>query len=162
MNNDLNRECLKLAIKKQELDMFLGGRGIYTFGDNPYLPGNSMLNLSSSMTEIYNYYKDEPEKRVDLELEKTLLEWLTWKSGIGVYAVFSVLSYQLKREMEGKSPFKINKDKIIFEFRKALEIYKDKLKNCKKYEGESLKEGLWEAMNKENEMNVKNYGIDIL
>ncbi|ALU35549.1 MULTISPECIES: hypothetical protein [Clostridium] len=32
------------------------------------------------------------------------------------------------------------------ELKKALDIYKDDLKEIEKYEGEFLKEGLWEAM----------------
>ncbi|AAK78327.1 hypothetical protein BJV85_003672 [Clostridium acetobutylicum] len=84
---------------------------------------------------------------MNLTLEDTLLDWLTWKSGIGVFAVFSVLSYQLKMELNNKSPFKINKDKI---------------KKRKEYEGESLKEGLWEVMQIENKINIKNYEIEIL
>lgn len=162
MNEKLNREGLLLAIKRNELDEFLSGSGMYRLGYNPYAPGNTMLNLTPAMSAIYSYYIDEPEKRVDLKLEDTLLNWLTWKSGIGVFAVFSVLSYQLKMELNNKSPFKINKDKIQKELKNALDIYKDKLKKRKEYEGESLKEGLWEAMQIENKINIKNYGIEIL
>jgi|GEM_PF-2966990 len=162
MNEKLDREGLLLAIKRNELDDFLVGRGVYSFGFNPYKPGSSMLDLDNAMAEIYKYYIDEPNGRIDLLLEKTLLDWLTWKSGIGVFAVFSVLSYQLKMELSNKSPFKINKDKIKKELKKALDMYKDKLKKRKEYEGESLKEGLWEAMQIENKINIKNYGIEIL
>ena len=91
-----------------------------------------------------------------------MLDWLTWKSGIGVFAVFSVLSYQLKMERSNKSLFKIDKDKIIMELKKALDIYEDDLKELKEYEGETLQEGLWEAMQIENKINIKNYGIEIL
>lgn len=162
MNEKLNREGLLLAIENNELDEYLSGTGMYRLGYNPYAPGNTMLNLTPAMSAIYSYYIDEPEKRVDLILEDTLLDWLTWKSGIGVFAVFSVLSYQLKMELSNKSPFKINKDKIKKELKKALDIYKDDLKELKEYEGESLKEGLWEAMQIENKINIKNYGIEIL
>ncbi|WP_315081025.1 hypothetical protein [uncultured Clostridium sp.] len=162
MNEKLNREGLLIAIKRNEIDEFLSGSGMYRLGYNPYAPGNTMLNLSPAMSAIYSYYIDEPEKRVDLKLENTLLDWLTWKSGIGVYAVFSVLSYQLRMELSNKSSFKINKDKINKELKKALDIYKDDLKVLKEYEGESLKEGLWEAMQIENKINIKNYGIKIL
>lgn len=162
MNEKLNREGLLLAIKRKELDEFLSGSGMYRLGYNPYAPGNTMLNLTPAMSAIYSYYIDEPEKRVDLILENTLLDWLTWKSGIGVFAVFSVLSYQLKMELSNKSPFRINKDKIKKELKNALDIYKDELKKRKEYEGESLKEGLWEAMQVENKINIKNYGIEIL
>ena len=88
MGEDINRRSLLLAIKRNELDDFLVGRGVYSFVFNPYKPGNSMLDLDNAMEEIYKYYIDEPNKRIDLLLEKTLLEWLTWRSGIGVYAVF--------------------------------------------------------------------------
>ena len=162
MNEKLNREGLLIAIENNEIDEFLRGRGMYRLGYNPYAPGNSMLNLSPAMSAIYSYYIDEPENGVDLILENTLLDWLTWKSGIGVFAVFSVLSYQLKMELSNKSPFKINRDKINKELKKALDIYKDDLKELKEYEGESLKEGLWEAMQIENKINIKNYGIEIL
>lgn len=46
------------------------------------------------------------------------------------------------------------------ELKKALDIYKDDLKEFKKYEGESLKERLWEAFQIENKINIKNYGIE--
>ena len=162
MNEKLNREGLLVAIENNELDEFLRGRGMYRLGYNPYAPGNTMLNLTPAMSAIYSYYIDEPEKRVDLILENTLLDWLTWKSGIGVFAVFSVLSYQLKMELSNKSPFRINKDKIQKELKKALDKYKADLKELKEYEGESLKEGLWEAMQIENKINIKNYGIEII
>ncbi|MGG7179429.1 hypothetical protein ACQPU1_17810 [Clostridium paraputrificum] len=123
MNKDLNRQGLLLAIEENELDEFLSGSGIYRLGYNQYAPGNTMLNLTPAMSAIYSYYIEEPDKRVDLELEKTLLDWLTWKSGIGVFAVFSVLSYQLKMEQSNKSPFIINSDKIKREFENALNIY---------------------------------------
>lgn len=162
MNDKLNRQGLLLAIKRNELDEFLCGSGMYRLGYNSYDPGNTMLNLAPAMTAIYSYYIDEQEKRIDIELEKTLLDWLTWKSGIGVFAVFSVLSYQLKMELSNKSPFKINKDKIIIELKKALDMYEDDLKAYKEYEGECLTDGLWEAMQIENKMNIRNYGIKIL
>ena len=162
MEDDINRKSLLLAIKRNELDDFLVGRGVYSFGFNPYRPGNSMLDLDNSMAEIYKYYIDKPDERIDLLLEKTLLEWLKWKSGIGVYAVFLVLSYQLIMEKLKKSPFNMNKKEVIEELRKNALTYKDKLKNRKEYEGENLVEGLWEAMQLENERNIKNYGIEIL
>lgn len=162
MNKDLSRQGLLLAIKRNELDEFLSGRGIYKLGYNEYAPSNTMLNLTPAMSAIYSYYIEETDKRVDLELENTLLDWLTWKSGIGVFAVFSVLSYQLKMEKNNKSPFRIDKDKIKNEFKRAVNAYKYNLKRIKEYEGENLKEGLWEAMQIENEANIKNYGIEIL
>ena len=162
MEDDINRKSLLLAIKRNELDDFLVGRGVYSFGFNPYKPGNSMLDLDNAMAEIYKYYIDEPNERIDLLLEKTLLEWLTWKSGIGVYAVFLVLSYQLIMEKLKKSPFNINKKEVMGELRTNALRYKDKLKNRKEYEGENLVEGLWEAMQLENKRNIKNYGIEIL
>jgi len=162
MNAKLNRQGLLLAIENNELDEFLRGRGMYRLGYNIYAPANTMLNLDPAMEAIYSYYIDKPKKRVDLKLEETLLDWLTWKSGIGVFATFSVLSYQLKMELMNKSPFKINREKIEKEFKKALAIYGDKLKKRKEYEGESLNEGLWEAMQIENETNIEEYGIKIL
>ncbi|AAK78326.1 hypothetical protein BJV85_003673 [Clostridium acetobutylicum] len=62
MNEKLNREGLLLAIKRNEQDDFLVGRGVYSFGFNPYKPGSSMLDLDNAMAEIYEYYIDEPEK----------------------------------------------------------------------------------------------------
>lgn len=162
MNKQLNRQGLLLAIKRNELDEFLSGTGMYRLGYNSYAPGNTMLNLPPAMKAIYDYYIDKPEKRVDLELEKTLLDFLTWKSGIGVFAAFSVLSYQLKMEQSNKSPFKINSDKITSELKKALHMHENDLKSLKKYEGENLKEGLWEALQIENKTNINNYGIRIL
>lgn len=162
MEDDINRKSLLLAIKRNELDDFLVGRGVYSFGFNPYRPGDSMLDLDNAMAEIYKYYIDEPNERIDLLLEKTLLDWLTWKSGIGVYAVFLVLSYQLKMEKSKESPFNINKKYIIMELRKSVLKYEDKLKNRKEYEGENLVEGLWEGMQLENKRNINNYDIEIL
>lgn len=162
MRESLEREGLKLAIKRNELDEFLEGRGMYNLGNNPFVPGESMLNLGPAMSEIYRYYKDEPNDRIDLLLEKTMLDWLTWKSGIGVFAVFSFLSFQLKMEKNNESPFKIDSDKLIKELKNALIIYEYKLKQRKEYEGEGLSEGLWEAMQIQNDMNIKNYGIKIL
>lgn len=162
MGENLNREALLLAIEEDELDEFLMGRGLYSFGDNPFLPGDSYLDLDNAMAEIYRYYDEYPEKRIDLLLEKTMLDWLTWDSGIGVYAVFSFLSYQLMMEKEGKSPFKINKKLLISELRKNVPIYEKELKEDNEYEGAGLKEGLWEAMHNENEGNIDEYGIKIL
>ncbi|WP_257675249.1 hypothetical protein [Clostridium felsineum] len=93
MNEKLNRRGLLPAIKRNELDEFLSVSGMYILGYNPYAHGNTILNLTPAMLAIYSYYIDEPEKRVDLKLEDTLLDWLPWKSGIGVFALFSVLSY---------------------------------------------------------------------
>lgn len=162
MDKKLNREILEMCIDRNELDMFLGGRGVYSLGENQFAPGNSMLNLNTAMSEIYMYHREKPNKNIDLELEKTLLEWLTWKSGIGVFAVFSVLSYQLKMEQKNRSPFNLDKKKLVNKLNDSIKIYKEKLKNIKKYEGENLNHGLWEAMNIENDSNVKNYGINIL
>ena len=41
-------------------------------------------------------------------------------------------------------------------------MYEDKLKQRKEYEGEGLSAGLWETMQIQNDMNIKNYGIKIL
>lgn len=159
---ELNRKGLLVAIRRKELDEFLTGRGLYRLGYNQYAPGNSMLNLAPAMEAIYSYYREAPSARVDLVLEDALLDWLTWKSGIGVYAVFSFLSYQLKMEQSNESPFSVNRTKLIDELKKVLAIYGDKLKVRKDYEGENLKEGLWEAMQIENQINIDKYNIQIL
>ncbi len=159
---ELNREGLLVAIRRKELDEFLTGRGLYRLGYNQYAPGNSMLNLAPAMEAIYSYYRDVPHARVDLALEEALLDWLNWKSGIGVYAVFSFLSYQLKMEQSNESPFNVNQTKLIKKLKKALDLYGDELKVRKDYEGESLKEGLWEAMHIENQINIDKYNIRIL
>ena len=89
------RKKLKIAIKRGDLDLFLGGRGLYRLGYNIYAPGDSMLDIEPTMGEIYRYYLDEPENRVDLELEKTIFEFLSYNSGRGVYAAVTILRYQL-------------------------------------------------------------------
>lgn len=158
---ELNRQGLLLALHKDELYIFLAGGGIYMLGYNVYSPVNNMLNLAPSMAAIYSYYKDEPEERIDLILEKQVLRWLALKSCYGVYAAFSFLSYQLKMEQKNKSPFKLNTQKIMPEFKKQFESLREDLKKTKEYEGESLEEGLFEAMKNENEVNIENYGIKI-
>jgi len=65
MEDSINRKSLLLAIKRNELDDFLVGRGVYSFGFNPYKPGNSMLDLDNAMAEIYKYYSDKPNERID-------------------------------------------------------------------------------------------------
>ena len=158
----INREALLLAISEDELHMFLEGRGLYRLGYNPYSPGESMLNLEPAMAEIYSYYKEMNNSDIDRVLENTLLKLMQYKSGDGVYEVFSVISYQLRMEIRGISPFEIDKSKLIGELRKYALKYEDKLKAIRKYEGDRFGEGLWEAMKKENELNIKKYGIKIL
>ena len=162
MNFGNGREKLKVAIECDELDLFLGGRGIYRLGYNIYAPGDSMLDIEPTMGEIYRYYLDEPENRVDLELEKTIFEFLSYNDGSGVYAAFTILRYQLINEKLGEAPFRLNYEKIKKEFDQAYRFYVENLKNLREYEGEMFQEGLWEAMQKENKRCIEDYGIDIL
>ena len=72
MRESLERECLKVAIERNELNSFLRGRGLFSLGYNQFEPGNSMLNLGPAMAEIYRYYKDKPIDKEDLALESVL------------------------------------------------------------------------------------------
>ena len=162
MDFNMGRELLELAVRRDELDLFLQGSALYRLGTNIYAPGRSMLDIEPTMGEVYRYYKDEPDKRVDLDLEKTILEYLTWHSGRGVYAAFTIIRYQLMNEKMNKAPFKINYEKIKKEFDKAYIFHTENLKKLKEYEGETLKEGLWEAMQIDNRISIEDYGIDIL
>lgn len=162
MNEKLNRQGLILAIEEKELDLFFRGDGIYMLGDNPYLPVSRLLNIEPAMLAVYSYYNEFPEKRVDLAIEEELLRWLHWDSAEDVFAVFSLLSYQMKNEKNGESPFELNKDKIITKLRESCETYKDELMKLKKYEGQSCECGLWEVMQRENTSNIEKYGVEIL
>lgn len=94
------------------------------------------LLLAIEEGEIYAYYKDEPNCGIVELLEKNLLRWLEYKSGVGVYKAFMTISYQMEMEQKKVAPFKLNY--------------------------EILERSLWEEMRIENEINIKNYGINLL
>lgn len=159
---ELRRKQLLVAIKSGDLQLFLGGRGLYNLGTNIYSPGYNLFNPPGAMSEIYKYYRDEPSCGIVEILEENILDWLTWKSGVGVYEAFVTISYQMKMEQTKLAAFKLNYEKILPEFRKAVDIYKEKLENTMWYEGRDLERSLWEEIEVENKINIKNYGINLL
>lgn len=52
MEDNINRKSLLIAIKRNELEDFLAGRGVYSFGANLYRPRNSMLDLDNAIRFI--------------------------------------------------------------------------------------------------------------
>lgn len=159
---ELRREQLLLAIKKDKLRLFLGGKGLYNLGSNIYSPGESLFDPAGAMGEIYAYYKDEPNCGIVELLEKNLLRWLEYKSGVGVYKAFMTISYQMEMEQKRVAPFKLNYQLLLPALQNAIATYKEILVKTMDFEGKRLERSLWEEMEVENKINIKNYGINLL
>jgi hypothetical protein len=130
------------ALKNNELNYLLRGEGAFTL-PKPYmspseLPTDWDLILKDG---VYEFYRNKPSEKIDLKLEKSLVDITGDLKGI--YCALNIFWIQLMNEEYGSSPFILKKDKIISELSIKLISNKEGFLRDKRWAGVHEKNGLW-------------------
>ncbi len=155
-------ELLELAIENDELDLFFQGKGIYSLGDNKFYPVNRSIMADEAMDVIYRYKAESGKDSVIDEVEKCLCEWVTYKSGKGIYKAYQVLATILRSEKEGKATFLCNTPLLSETISKAFFQNTELLKTIKENESANFENGVYELILNENVYYYKKYGFLVI
>jgi len=95
------------------------------------------------------------------KLEKALRELLQSANPVDIWCAFMVGHSLYYYENQNKSSFKIMTEKFIKDFSTLLKINKEKLMECKCYEGKNKENGLWDEIERINKVYSKE-GVNLL
>ena len=159
---DKNVQLLELAIKKKQLDLFFQGNGFYSLGENPFEFFNRSVKADEALHVIYRYHKENPTLAIYREIEETLINWLAYKSGKGIYKAFIVLATMRREELAGRATFSCRFDYLSKRISEAVLLFKDKLLLIKEMESEENPLGMWGELMYENQYHFDKYGFLII
>lgn len=135
------------AIASDNFIEFLEGKNHYSLMNDSHLANLSTPNDYVRILKegIYNYNENE----IKPLLESSLIE-MSKADILGLYCAVEILYTQLLFEMKGESPFKIDKEKILYVVRKEIQEKKDSLSRYYDWEGRNEVEGMYGYMKRMN------------
>ncbi len=155
-------ELLELAIENDDMDLFFQGSGIYSLGDNKFYPVKRSVMADEALDIIYRYYEETSNESIIKEIDNCICEWLTYKSGKGIYKAFEILACMMKNEKEGKATFRCNAKYLCQSVSNAFKNNAELLRTIQENESESINEGMYELIYNENIYYYKKYGFLII
>lgn len=159
---DKNIQVLELAIKNKELNLFFQGNGIYSVGENPFISYIRSVRADEALHIIYRYHKENPTVAIYKDIEEMIIDWLTYKSGKGVYKAFIVLATMRRDELAGQATFSCRFDYLSKRISEAIVQFKDKLLSIKEMESENNSLGMWGELMDENQFYFDKYGFLVI
>lgn len=155
-------ELLEIAIENDDMDLFFQGSGIYSFGDNAFYPVKRSVMADEALAVIYSYYKETLDESIVSEVEKCILELLSYKSGKGIYKAFEILACIMRSEQEEKSTFVCNTSDLRRNVENAVANNHETLQGIRENESVSIEGGMLELIHTENIYYYKKYGFLII
>lgn len=142
------------AIASDNFIEFLEGKNHYRLMNDSHLANLSTPNDYVRILKegIYSYNEYE----IQLLLESSLIE-MSKADILGLYCAVEILYTQLLFEMQGESPFKIDKEKILYVVRKEIQEKKDSLLRYYDWEGRNEVEGMYGYMKRMNSVFNKRF-----
>lgn len=146
---------LKNALANNELKQFLLGYSHYN------IPSYSGFNTDKDVVlfgGIYGYYKENPDSKLDLLYQETLLKMLNGN----VYEMLNSIDYtymQIMSETKGIAPFTFDQHFYV-ELKRIVEARKELLMQYKELEqyGSQLSNGAYDYALNLNQLCEENYG----
>ena len=112
MNNNTNDSFKKIesAIKYNCLYSYLCGSGFYKLSAGT-MNKDMVINVGAIMESLYLYYKKN--SNISILIQHELEKMATFRTFMAVYAVSSLVEYQLESEKKGNATFKLDNSKIL-------------------------------------------------
>lgn len=159
---DRNIELLELALKRNELNLFFQGSGMYSMGTNPFNSQPRSIMADEALHVIYRYHTDNDEVRIYKKIEEMILDWLSYKSGKGVYKAFIVLATMRRNELQNQATFSCRFDYLSKIISESVIIFKEKLFELKEMESTNQTLGMWSVLMYENQFYFDKYGFLVI
>lgn len=149
------------SVKNGEFYKVLLGENKYKVDVSHFIGANVPTDWPNIMRGgIYKVFDEYPELNVVEELENTLC-FLLNKGIFEIYVSVSVLFFQIISEENGKSPFKINRNKLLNITKEVLSKNQEEMCNYKKWMGEYYSNGIWGEFERINNILIEDYDISI-
>ena len=148
---------LEVAIKSDTLKWYVAGIPLFSIKSlNEF--GQEEECIFAKMEAVYQYYKNNPDSKIDIKLEEVLTFFtLNAKADYAVINFLKYVEYQIVAEKENRAPFAMNNEKLLSNLKQNLE------QNKKLYQSDEYgKKGFMATIQQHNEMLSRNYGYKIL
>lgn len=154
-------EVTQKAIDNNELDKLFLGKPGYKWGNLKHIPANVATDIGAIIEYgLYVLYqngnKDIPER-----LKATILSFLDG-TPVEIWTAYFILRYQYRNEIKNQSPFNLVTPQLCKAVSICVQQQKDRLVACKEYVGYDLPNGLWEDIQRLENVMISNYGVSIL
>lgn len=143
MSNEEILELTKRAFLRNEFAKLLSGQGEYTCPTNKFVPADVPTDVGRIIDGIYALYTETQNDEVISKYKNAIIELLHGNE-IQVWLAYSICWAQHYRERFGKATFKLLDSELVMQVRHYLKVNEVALKQCHQWQGQNLKEGLWE------------------
>lgn len=156
------KENLLNALEKNEFIAFLKGDFPYAVQFHQFTPANLPTDFEQVLSNgIYILYEEYPDINIKGKLEEALIE-MRGQKDIDIYLAVNIFFEHILNETYGASPFEICKERLIPVIKEKLKIHKETLKKCFEWEGMGKEQGMWEDIQRINNIIMKKKGFSIV
>ncbi|TYQ16961.1 UNVERIFIED_CONTAM: hypothetical protein Cloal_3551 [Acetivibrio alkalicellulosi] len=156
------KDLLEQAIAKNELNKFLRGDGDYKVSVPHMVPVNIPTDWTNIIPNgIYKLFIENPNIGMDKIFENTLISMID-DDNLNLYVVINVLFEQISKEAENRSPFIIDRCKILPLLKSKLNQNRDDLKTDFRWMGIGEPEGLWSEIKRINTIMKKELRVSVI
>lgn len=155
-------ELVKKAVDNNQLkELFLGTPG-YEWGNLKHIPANVATDIGAIID--YGIYKLHDTGKTDVKnvLIRTIYELLNLDDAFATWTAYFILRYQYRNELKSQSPFTIVTPQLREDVANRVKNQKKQLSACKEYVGYGLTNGLWDDIQRLENVMISNYGESIL
>lgn len=160
-----NEEILlltKRTLSRGEMVDFLQGKGIYHCTPNKYLPAYIPTDFERILKQgILAYYEKTMDDRIIKSFESALTE-LCYGDVVQIWIAYSYFAFAVMVSNRNNKTYGFNTEEIRSSIERAILINKEKLKECKEWNGWNNEDGLWQEIERTNGVIKEKYDYTII
>jgi hypothetical protein len=164
-NQISNEQLLALTRKAfaedNVVDLLQGTNG-YACPIDRFTPANIPTDFGRVLDQgIYRFYNENHEKTMIDNFKEAICK-LCEGSPAQIWIAFMYYWHQLRNEAKGKSAFILNDINLSVCVKEAIKKHENELRICKDWQGWNEENGLWQEIQRINNIARNNYGVEIL
>ena len=162
MTSQEQLSLVQKAVYNDDLVKLFLGDPEYRWRNLKHIPANVATDIGAIIEQgIYKIYTSGDIGIVS-NFEKAIYDLLSCDSAHAVWTAYFALRYQYRNEIKNESPFKIVDSKLCKAVSSCVKANKELLSTCKEYVGYDLANGLWDDIQRLENVMRSNYGVSIL
>jgi len=155
-------EIARRAFEADEVAEYLSGQKNYSKPINRYVGVDVPTDFEYIVRIGIHEYYDETQKSEIPEKYKSALLKLAEGDCVSVWCAYMVAHLQYYYEKSDKSPFTIITQDFVETLSSALYKNKESLMNCHLYTGKNEENGLWQDIERIDNIYAEKYGVSFL
>lgn len=153
-------ELIKEALNNNEVIELLEGKGDYRLENSSWASISAPTDWTRVVPMIYKEYVGIQDESIKDKYEAAI-ENMLLGSAEDTYCGLAVLYFQTLRENANRSPFSINRSRMIQAAKKGIAKNENELKMLKNWAGAQPENGLWDEIIRYRKLFSSRCSIDI-